>query len=132
MQSTAVTILWACLWTALRAIVPWTNVFVTGSHKIFWTLPGRIQLVPPSYVETSAALAQKFEHVLAHGCRDGTRKFCFDLVGCTTPIILIALNNFSGHSGSHRCFQFLASILNGFFEVLVFRVNEIVLVIFWH
>ena len=29
------------------------------------------------------------------------------------------------HSGSHWCFQFLASILSGFLEFLVLRVNEI-------
>ena len=29
------------------------------------------------------------------------------------------------HSRSHRCFQFLTSILDGFFQFLILRVNEI-------
>ena len=53
-----------------------------------------------------------------------TRKFCFDFIGCTTPTILIALDNFAGHSRSHGCFQFLMSILDGLLEFLVLRVDE--------
>ena len=52
-----------------------------------------------------------------------TRKSCFHFVGCTTPTIL--LHNFAGHSRSYRCFQFLTSILDGFFQFLILRVNEI-------
>ena len=55
-----------------------------------------------------------------------TRKFWFDLIGFVTiPAILNILAYLARHSRSHRCFQFLASILNGFFEFLVLRVNEI-------
>ena len=35
------------------------------------------------------------------------------------------LAHLARHSGSHWCFQFLTSILDGFFEFLVLRVNEI-------
>ena len=44
---------------------------------------------------------------------------------CCAPTILIALHNFAWHSKSDWCFQFLTSILNGLFELLVLRVNEI-------
>ena len=39
--------------------------------EIFRILPVRFQLVSPSNVGSSAALAHCFEHVLAHGCRNG-------------------------------------------------------------
>ena len=46
--------------------------------------------------------------------------------GLTTGLpMLTLLACRARHSGSHRCFQFFASILNGFFEFLVLRVNEI-------
>ena len=70
-QSTSVTLLWACPSTALRAIVPWTNVSVTGSEKFAELFRGASSSCPPLYVVPSAALAQSIEHVLAHGCRDG-------------------------------------------------------------
>ena len=51
-----------------------------------------------------------------------TRKFCFNYVGCTTPTIS---QNFTRHSRSHWCFQLLTSILDGLFEFLILRVDEI-------
>ena len=45
---------------------------VCGSFsEILRTAPVRLQLVSPLYGRPSAALAQSFEHDLAHGCRDG-------------------------------------------------------------
>ena len=47
------------------------------------------------------------------------------LIGFTTGLpMLTCLACLARHSGSHWCFQFLASILDGFFEFLVLRVNE--------
>ena len=51
-----------------------------------------------------------------------TRKSCFNFIGCTTPTIFHSL---AGHRRSHWYFQFLTSILNGFLEFLIPRVNEI-------
>ena len=51
------------------------------------------------------------------------RKSCFIFIGCTNPTIL--LYNFARHNRSQRFFQFLTSILDGFFEFLILRVNEI-------
>ena len=52
----------------------------------------------------------------------------FDLISLDLPRgrpILIVLAYLARHSGSHWCFQFLASIIDGLFEFLVLRVNEI-------
>ena len=70
-QSTSVTKWWACSWTALRATVPWTNVFVAGS-QYFPELSG----APPApslhrFGRPTQPWTQSFEHVLAHGCRIG-------------------------------------------------------------
>ena len=47
--------------------------------------------------------------------------------------MLTVLACLARHSGSQWCFQCLASIPNGLFELLVLRANEINnLVIFWH
>ena len=55
-----------------------------------------------------------------------TRKFKFDLIGFTTcRPILIVFAYLTRHCGSHWCFQFLASILDGLLKFLVLRVNEI-------
>ena len=51
-----------------------------------------------------------------------TRKSCFNLVGCTTPTII---HTFTRQSRSNRCFQFLTSMLDGFFEFLILQVDEI-------
>ena len=51
--------------------------------------------------------------------------FVFYFVGSTTPTILIALNNFAGHSRSNWHFQFLTRVLDGFLVLLILRVNEI-------
>ena len=51
-----------------------------------------------------------------------TRKFFF--VGSTTPAIF---HNFTRHSRSHWCFQLLTRVLDGFFEFLIIRVDEIYL-----
>ena len=71
---------------------------------------------------------QWFSHT--QSCRftsfQNTRKFWFDLIGfTTTPTILTVLNNFARQSGSHRCLQILASILDDLLKFLVLRVNEI-------
>ena len=51
----------------------------------------------------------------------------FDLnsLVCHGSPILTLLASLARHSGSHWYFQFLASILDGFFEFLVLKVNEI-------
>ena len=41
------------------------------------------------------------------------------------PTILIVLSSLATHSGSHWCFQFLASILDGLLKFLVLGVDEI-------
>ena len=67
----------------------------------------------------------RFSHTQSFGfiSFQNTRKSCFNVIGCTTPTIL--LHNFAGQSRSHRCFQILTNILDGFFEFLILRVNEI-------
>ena len=51
-----------------------------------------------------------------------TRKFWFDLIGFTTGrTMLTVLACLARHGGSHWRFQFLASILDVFFEFLVLR-----------
>ena len=50
-----------------------------------------------------------------------TRKFCLNSVGNTIPTIL---HNFTGHSKSDWCFQFLTRVLDGFFEFFVLRVRS--------
>ena len=52
----------------------------------------------------------------------------FDLISfviATGLTMLTLLACLARHSGSFWCFQFLARILDGFFEFLVLRVNEI-------
>ena len=51
----------------------------------------------------------------------------FDLISLVYHqfTILTVLSYLARQSGSHWCFQFLASILDGLFEFLVLRVNEI-------
>ena len=52
----------------------------------------------------------------------------FDLISLVLPrchTMLTCLACLAKHSRSHRRFQFLASIIDGFFEFLVLRVNEI-------
>ena len=51
-----------------------------------------------------------------------TCKFCLNFVGYITPTIL---HNFTGHSRSHRCFLLLTRVLDGLFEFLIFRIDEI-------
>ena len=55
-----------------------------------------------------------------------TRKFRPELISVATGLtMLTCLACLARHSRSHWRFQFLASILDGFFEFLVLRVNEI-------
>ena len=70
----------------------------------------------------------RFFHTQSRGFTgfQDTRQFLFDLIGFATGLpMLTFLACLARHSRSHRCFQFLASILNGFFEFLVLRVDEI-------
>ena len=60
-----------------------------------------------------------------HWLPGSTQVFLISLVLPRVSHCLHVLHVLQGMAGSHRRFQFLASILNGFFEFLVLRVNEI-------
>ena len=55
-----------------------------------------------------------------------TRKFRLEIISLATGLpMLDLLACLARHSRRHRHFQFLSSILDGFFEFLILRVNEI-------
>ena len=70
----------------------------------------------------------RFSHTQSCGFTgfQDTHKFRPEIMSLATGLTILAvLAYLSKHSGSHWRFQFLASILDGFFEFLVLNVNEI-------
>ena len=86
------------------------------------------ELSPFPAIWTSRWFGKDFFHTQSCVFTDfqNTRKFWFDLIGFITGHrMLTCLVCLTRHSRSHWRFQALSSILDGFFEFLVLRVNEI-------
>ena len=71
-----------------------------------------------------ASHTRSVEYAVSTFCTVSSRRFDIIIANTTLPI-LIVLAYLSRHSGNHWCFQFLACVLDAFFEFRILRVNEI-------